>query len=87
MDGGEPVEREVYIVRDGRVVWCGVVGPTRGEAMSTRERFEEAWRRALAEGAVTAADAGVAQFRSYTPTPTVSSLRKVGLRLRSTAAA
>jgi hypothetical protein len=72
------VEREVFLVLDGSVVWHGRVGGAGGETQTTRERFEEAWRRALQAGAVNAADAGAVQFRSYLPG--VSALRKVALR-------
>lgn len=73
------MKREVFMVRDGAVVWFGVVGADKGrEIQSAREHFEEAWRRALQDGAVTAADAGIVQFRSYKPD--VRALRRVGLR-------
>ena len=70
--------REVYLVLGGAVVWHGRIGAPGSEAQSARERFEEAWRRAVQDGAVTAADAGAVQFRSCTPD--VSALRKVALR-------
>jgi hypothetical protein len=72
------VERDVFLILGGAVVWHGRIGAPGGEAQSARERFEEAWRRALQAGAVTAADAGAVQFRSITPD--VSALRKVALR-------
>jgi hypothetical protein len=73
------VDREVFVVREGAIVWFGAVGAEHGRAtLSARERFEEAWRRALQDGAVTPADAGIVQFRSYKPD--VRSLRRIGLR-------
>jgi hypothetical protein len=69
--------RAVFLVRDGAIVWTGVVGAG-GEVVSAREHFEEAWRRAVQDGAVNAFDAGVVEFRSYKPD--VASLRRVGLR-------
>jgi hypothetical protein len=65
------------MVRDGAVVWCGLVGGG-AEIRSARDCFQEAWRRALQDGAVTEADAGVVQFRSHKPD--VRSLRRVALR-------
>lgn len=66
------------MVRDGAIVWYGVVGGGRAGIGSARECFEEAWRRALAEGAVIEADAGIVQFRSLKPD--VRSRRRVALR-------
>lgn len=59
------MEREIFIVRDGAVVWRGVIKPAikGGASAATREYFEEAWRQALVAGAVAAADAGNVQFR------------------------
>jgi hypothetical protein len=71
--------REVFLVRDGAVVWSGRVGAgVRGEVVSARECFEEAWWRAVKDGAVNEADAGIVEFRSYKPD--MASLRRVGLR-------
>ena len=72
------MEREVFMVRDGAIVWYGVVGGGKGEIRSARECFEEAWRRALKEGAVVEADAGIVQFRSLKPD--VKLRRRVALR-------
>jgi hypothetical protein len=66
------------MVRDGVVVWRGLVGAGRGgEVVSARDGFEEAWRRAVQDGAVSEADAGAVQFRSCTPD--MASLRRVAL--------
>ena len=73
------MERNVILVLDGAVVWYGAIAPPHGvEIQSQRERFEEAWRRALKDGAVTESDGGRVQFRSYMPD--VSALRRVTLR-------
>ena len=74
------MSREVFMVRDGVVVWRGVVGAGRsGEIVSARDCFEEAWRRAVQDGAVSEVDAGAVQFRSCPPD--VASLRRVALRV------
>jgi len=60
--------REIFLVRGDTVVWQGVIEATgRGVARTTRECFEEAWRQAMREGAVTAEEAGAIQFRSSAP--------------------
>lgn len=60
--------REIYLVRGDVVVWSGVIEGTEGdEVRSGREYFDEAWQRALSEGAVIAEDAGTVQFRSTAP--------------------
>jgi hypothetical protein len=60
--------REIYLVRGDVVVWSGVIeGTEGGEVRSVREYFDEAWQRALSEGAVIAEDAGTVQFRSTAP--------------------
>lgn len=55
--------REVFIIRDRTVVWRGDVAADNKSNASTRERFQEAWRRALNDGAVTELDAGFVRFR------------------------
>ncbi|MEQ1490132.1 MAG: hypothetical protein ABL932_06230 [Terricaulis sp.] len=62
------MDREIYLVCDGVVVWRGHVnGPGRSAAATTRDRFEEAWRLALQAKAVTTEDAGRVQFRFSSP--------------------
>ncbi len=54
--------------RDGVVAWKGVIEILeRGEVMTTRQYFEEAWRRALSAGALTTEDADRVQFRFSAP--------------------
>lgn len=49
--------------RNGVIVWRGLVdGTTKNDVSSAQEYFKEAWRRAIQDGAVTAADAGEIQF-------------------------
>jgi hypothetical protein len=58
------MDREVYLVCDGVIVWRGCVnGSSRSAATTTRELFEEAWRLALQARVVTPEDAGRVQFR------------------------
>lgn len=59
------MEREVYIVRESQIVWRGAAS-----GQSTADYFAEAWRRALASGAVADTDAGCVHFR-FTPPPPV----------------
>lgn len=62
------MEREVFMVRDGAVVWRGLVrGRRENDITSAQEYFQEAWRRALSEGAVSDAEAGQVQFRISGP--------------------
>jgi hypothetical protein len=62
------MEREVVMVRDGVVVWRGLVqGGTKNDITSAQEYFGEAWRRALQDGAVSDADADRVQFRISAP--------------------
>lgn len=62
------MEREVVMVRDGAVVWRGLVrGAKKNDITSAQEYFEEAWRRALKDGAVSDADADRVQFRISAP--------------------
>jgi len=57
------VEREIFMKRNGVIVWRGLVdGTTKNDVSSAQEYFKEAWRRAIQDGAVTAADAGEIQF-------------------------
>lgn len=57
--------REVFLIRGNVVVWSGVIEAAEGrEIRSTRDCFEDAWKRALSEGAVTPEDAGLIQFRT-----------------------
>lgn len=63
-----PVEREVIMVRDGAVVWRGLIrGATRNDVSSAQQYFKEAWRRALEDGAVSEIDADQIQFRISSP--------------------
>lgn len=56
------MRREVLIMRFGQEVWRGWLNqPT--PLGATADYFCEAWRRALTEGAVVEADAGLVQFR------------------------
>lgn len=64
--------REIFIVRGSDVVWRGTIAPAQLEA-STREYFEEAWRRALQAGAVDTRDAALVQFRSLPPQAAIES--------------
>jgi len=60
--------RELFLLRGGVVVWRGVIEVTaRSGVRTTRDCFNEAWRRALSEGAVVGDDAGRIQFRSSAP--------------------
>jgi hypothetical protein len=60
--------REVFSVRDSFVAWKGVIETLeRGDVMTTRQYFDEAWRRALSAGAVPAEDADRVQFRFSAP--------------------
>jgi hypothetical protein len=60
--------REIFLVRGDLVVWRGIVETTeQGGVRSTRACFDEAWQRALSEGAVTPDDAGRIQFRLSPP--------------------
>ncbi len=62
--------REVFIVRDGAVVWRGLIPPSvakNGGVLSAQQYFEEAWRQALKDRAVAADDAGAVQFRFSAP--------------------
>jgi hypothetical protein len=62
------MDREVYLVCDGVLVWHGRVNGTgRSTVVTTRELFEEAWRLALQAKAVTPEDAGRVQFRFSSP--------------------
>lgn len=62
------MEREVFMVRDGGVVWRGFVrAPTKNGITSAQEYFQEAWRRALEEGTVSDQDGGQVQFRISSP--------------------
>ncbi len=63
-----PMEREVFIVRDGAVVWRGLFrGTAKDGDCTTQACFKEAWGRALQEGAVNPADAGQVRFRFSPP--------------------
>jgi hypothetical protein len=56
------------MVRNGAVVWRGLVQGTRkNDVCSAQEYFKEAWRRALQAGAVCDADADQVQFRISGP--------------------
>jgi hypothetical protein len=58
------MEREVILVRDGQAVWRGFVQPpASGAPAAARDYLDLAWRKALADGAVTEADAGRVVFR------------------------
>ena len=60
--------REVFLLREEVVVWKGVIETTdRTGVRTTRDCFNEAWQRALSEGAVRPDDAGRIQFRSSPP--------------------
>lgn len=60
--------REVFLVRDGALVWRGhVTGAGRGDVAATRDLFEEAWRLALQAKTVSPDDAGRVQFRFSSP--------------------
>ena len=59
------MEREVIIVRDGEILWRGLVGAGRDD--KAQGYLNEAWRLALADGALTDQDAGQAQFRFSAP--------------------
>jgi hypothetical protein len=62
------MEREVFLVRDGVVVWRNLLRPPQKNGVaSAQEYFAEAWRRALADGAVSESDAGHVQFRTTAP--------------------
>ncbi len=62
------MEREVVMVRNGAVVWRGLVqGARKNDISSAEEYFNEAWRRALQDGAVSDADADQVQFRISGP--------------------
>jgi hypothetical protein len=57
--------REVFLIRGNVVVWSGMIETAEGrEVRSTRDCFEDAWKRALSEGVVTPEDAGRIQFRT-----------------------
>lgn len=56
------------MVQNGAVVWRGLVrGPKENDITSAQEYFQEAWRRALEEGAVSDADADQVQFSIAVP--------------------
>jgi hypothetical protein len=59
------VEREIILMRDGAVVRRGLVRPAvkAGVPASAHDYFQEAWRQALAAGAVQLSDAASVQFR------------------------
>ncbi len=62
------MEREIVMVRNGAVVWRGLVqGAKRNDVSSAHDYFKEAWRRALEDGAVNDADADQVQFRISGP--------------------
>jgi hypothetical protein len=63
------VEREIFIVRDGAVVWRGIIRPPTkaGAPASTLDYFQHAWMRALQESAVQERDAALVQFRLSKP--------------------
>jgi hypothetical protein len=62
------MEREVFMVRNGAVIWRNRVRPPlKNGVASAQEYFEEAWRRALSDGAVSDGDAGHVQFRTTAP--------------------
>jgi hypothetical protein len=62
------VEREVIIVRDGAILWRGlVVGADKNGTAPAQRYLNEAWRLALEDGALTDQDAGQAQFRFSAP--------------------
>lgn len=63
------MEREIYIVRAGAVIWSRRVKPpvNGGAASSAQDYFQEAWRQALEAGAVQEAEAASVQFRSAPP--------------------
>lgn len=62
------MEREVVMMRNGAVVWRGLVrGSKTNDITSAREYFQEAWRRAREEGAVNDVDADQVQFRISAP--------------------
>jgi len=57
--------RELFLLRGEVLVWHGVIEATeRSGVRTTLDCFNEAWQRALDDGAVTADDAGRVQFRS-----------------------
>jgi alkylated DNA nucleotide flippase Atl1 len=60
--------RELFLLRGEVVVWHGVIEATERSGVRTaHDCFNEAWQRALSEGAVTADDSGRIQFRSSAP--------------------
>lgn len=62
------MEREVIIVRDGAILWRGlVVGAEKNGAAPAQGYLNEAWRLALEDGALTDEDAGQVQFRFSAP--------------------
>lgn len=64
------MEREVIIVRDGAILWRGFVGAEASDSAPAQEHLKEAWRLALADGALTDQDAGQVQFRFSAPAAT-----------------
>ncbi|MEJ0022311.1 MAG: hypothetical protein WDN76_01895 [Alphaproteobacteria bacterium] len=62
------MEREVFMVRNGAVIWRSLVRAPQGvKGASAQDYFSEAWRRALKDGAVSEIDAGRVQFRTTPP--------------------
>ena len=62
------MDREVYLVCDGVLVWHGRVNRTgRSTVATTRDLFEEASRLALQAKTVSPDDAGREQFRFSSP--------------------
>lgn len=57
----------MIIVRDGAIVWRGLVGAGKSDSAPAQEYLKEAWRLAIADGALTDQDAGQAQFRFSAP--------------------
>ncbi len=58
------MEREILLVRDGVTVWQGRIKlGEKSTPASVQDYFAEAWRVALAAGAVSPDDAGRVQFR------------------------
>jgi len=57
------MEREVIIVRDGAILWRGLVRAGKNDRAPAQGYLNEAWRLALADGALTDQDAGQVQFR------------------------
>lgn len=57
----------MIIVRDSAILWRGLVGAGRSDSAAAQEYLNEAWRLALADGALTDQDAGQVRFRFSAP--------------------